>query len=109
MQITVKSFGYGIILIEAVGYDIDGVKKVIDYTFPKVQEYIWELNEPDRVLIMIGEGHIPSEYEIRQLETEDWEWMRKVVNEKGSQEFSTRLTMLEDFRTVTRAPVALRT
>lgn len=97
-QLIIRSFGYGIMSVESTGYEIDGIGKIVGY-FPRVQECVWNQHEPNRFLIMVGEGHIPSDYEVEQLESDDWKWMRNIVNENGSKEFSSRLSMLEDFGT----------
>jgi hypothetical protein len=84
-------------IVEAVGPDgtLDEMQKIIKTMFPSAQEWA---QDASGVLLLAGEGHIPTEHELSQIEDADWEWMRDIVDAKGSSSFSMRLTMLEEAR-----------
>jgi len=110
-RLAVRSFGYGIIMVEAVGPDLtseDDMKRLLGAMFTGVSEWVSRSDDPQRALVMVSEGHAPTKYELSQLESEDWEWMRDVVDERGTQAFSDRLSMLEGCRNPAIAPADAR-
>jgi len=95
--IVIKSYGYGIMTIKIIDHDVTGrkVEDVIVGIFPGAQEWIQKQDDSNQIVIMIDKGHIPSKYELGQLDSEDLEWIRNSVNEHGSSSFLNRFTMLE--------------
>lgn len=101
-RLVVRSFGYGVMMVETVGPEPgspEEMRTLVSTMFADVQEWVSAEGDPRRALLMVREGHAPTRYELSQLCPEDWEWMRDVVDRSGSGQFSDRLTMLEECRT----------
>lgn len=99
-QFVIKSFGYGITMVESVGQTISKskyMKEVIYSMFPDIQEWIDFPNNENRAIFMIQEGHKTTKYELGQLEFEDWKLIQEIVKESGSPSFSLRLSMLNEY------------
>ena len=85
-------------VVEPGPFSKDDMWKVVKSMFPGTKEWITENNDFCRALLLHADGHIPTKYEFAQIDDDDWEWMRSLVDEKGSKSFSDRLTMLEESR-----------
>jgi hypothetical protein len=107
-QSLVKSFGYGIFLVEmnpppAEKTKPNGKKDVQQteiYRSMKrsgmdFSEVVLDSEDEARAYAMASTGHEPTQYELALIEEEDWERIRTSVDLWGSQGFSDRLTMLE--------------
>lgn len=95
-QFVIKSFGYGIIMIEPVGQstcESKVMKERVFSMFQNVQGWI-ELPKENKAIFMIEEGHATTKYELALLEQEDWELIQEAVKKFGSESFQIRLFML---------------
>ena len=100
MQLIIRSVGYGIMIVEVAERSIPdeiNMHHITNNMFPNLQEFVMD-SDIRYSLVMLNDGHAPTKYEFNQLENEDWEWMRDLIDEKGSQLFSNRLSMLENDR-----------
>ena len=99
----IKSFGYGVFLIEAVPSTSEKVlpktqEELLSLTGIVFQEIAADPDGPGRIYAMAKEGHIPTSYELSQISNDDWEKIRTAIDLLGAQVFSDRLTMLEEKR-----------
>jgi hypothetical protein len=91
--IIVKSFGFG---IYSVRCDQPlSVETICERTGIPVTELI---SDGQNSYVIASTGHEPSKYELSNIELEEWENVRTVVDAKGSKIFSERLTMLEAYK-----------
>lgn len=110
-RLFVKSYGYGIMSVEVVPAPIvrekpNGDKSALEQEVGKMvqrsgiifSEIVSDLEDSSRAFILSNEGHVPTKYELGQISDEDWDRIRNSIDLSGSQNFSTRLTMLEEKR-----------
>jgi hypothetical protein len=97
MELIIKSFGYGIMMIETQfeSASINNDMEVICSMFGCVQEWVCVPDDSHKILLVIAEGHIPTIYELRQIEAYDWKLMERMMDGDGSEVISTRIKMLE--------------
>jgi hypothetical protein len=108
MQASLKSFGYGIYLVELVPPPAEKArpngKKDVQQTeiYRSLRrsglpftEVVLDVEDEARAFVMASEGHEPTKFELSLITPGDWELIRTSIDMWGSQNFSNRLTMLE--------------
>ena len=94
----VKSFGYGIMLAEAVPSQEAAprgieVLEMVNGSGLDVMEAVLDPEDLSRVYLLMPDGHTPSRHELEQMESADWERLRSAVAMVGSGRFLERLAM----------------
>ena len=108
LQASLKSFGYGIYLIETIPTPVgkirpNGNKDIQQYEIYRslrrsgipFTEVVIDVEDESRAFVMAPDGHEPTKFELALITNGDWEVVRTSVDMWGSQTFSDRLTMLE--------------
>jgi len=106
-NLLIRSFGYGIMSAEVVPAPEKPARPNGDRSAPegdalkmvresglRALEAALDPEDPNRVYLLMAEGHAPSRYELGQMEEEDWKRLKAAVTLAGSSRFSERLSML---------------
>ena len=77
---------------------IEEAKEIISQMFSGIQEWVYE-REGNRILFMTEDGHVPTTYELSQIDSDYWDWLKKLNGWNAfSESLLARIQMLEDFR-----------
>lgn len=110
-----KAFGYGIFLAEitpspAKKIRPNGTKSAAEHEICLMLassgflpnngpvETLLDPEDAARAFVMVDVGHEPTKFELAQISDYDWEAIRTVVDMSGTEDFKTRVTMLEERR-----------
>jgi hypothetical protein len=112
-QLLLKSFGYGIFLVQIVPSELMGllqppsnadtirileslVSRIRGSGIPNIQEIIPDPEDPEQAYVLVREGQPPCELEKGQWEPSDLNRLFTMAETAGNTRFSSRVAMLKD-------------